>query len=336
MAVETDRQAELEFVFHATSNGIVITDAGGRIVLVNPAFAHMLRLAAEDCIDRTPQDALKQRELVDLLTKRGEHTASVRLPKKRLAVCMATDLPGGGRVAVLQDVTEQQDLESRREALVTAIAHDLRNPISAIGGFADLVARSGALTAQQEKYLDRVRQTAAKLNKIILPLVDLAWIEAGMPLRHEPCRLGVLIHEAVGRLADMAREKRITIAISTQEPMPVVMGDPDRLLEAVYNLLHNAILYSPTEVTVAVHAYQQDEEVVCTVADPGPGIPEVELDLIFDRLYRSSDEAVRDLPGGGLGLTVARTIVERHGGKIWAESDYGRGSVFTFILPSAR
>jgi signal transduction histidine kinase len=83
-----------------------------------------------------------------------------------------------------------------------------------------------------------------------------------------------------------------------------------------------------------VHAYQQAAEVFCTVADPGPGIPDEELDIIFTRLYRS--ESVRDLPGGGIGLTLARTVIERHGGVIWAESEYGRGSTFTFVLPSAR
>ncbi len=336
MAAENDLQAALDFLFHTTSDGVVITDAGGRVSRVNPALGQMLRIPLEDCLGREPKEAFKQRDLVDLLIGRGEQSREVRLPKKRLAVGMATDLLDGGRIAVLHDVTEQHDVESRREALVSAIAHDLRNPISALGGFADLVARSGELNEEQDKFLTRVRQTADKLNKLILPLVELAWIEAGMPLRHEPCRLGVLIYEAVGRLAEMAREKKITIAISTQEPMPLVMGDPERLLQVVYNLLHNAVLYSPREVTVAVHAFEHGEEVMCTVADPGPGIREGDLEQIFDRMYRSSDESVRDLPGSGLGLTLARVIVERHGGRIWAESEYGRGSTFTFVLPSAQ
>lgn len=336
MSAPEELQAELDFLFMTTDNGVVVADAGGKISRMNPALGQMLHLPPEKCLGQEPQQAFKVRGLVELLTQRGERAADVRLPKKRLAVGIGTDLPGGGRIVILQDVTEQKDLESRREALVAAIAHDLRNPISAIGGFADLAARSGDLNEKQDKYLARVRQTAAKLDKIILPLVDLAWIEAGMPLRHEPCRLGIIIHEATGKVADFAREKKITIAISTQEPMPVVMGDPGRLLEVVYNLLHNAVLYSPPEVTVAVHAFEHEDEVWCTVADPGPGIPKEDLDKIFDRMYRSSDETVRDLPGGGLGLTVARTIVQRHGGTIWAESEYGRGSTFTFVLPSAR
>jgi signal transduction histidine kinase len=295
----------------------------------------MMQKPIEACVGHRPVEVFaKRRGLVELLHNRGDQVRDIRLSRKRMAVGAATDLPDGGRIAVVRDVTERENLESRRSALVGAIAHDLRNSISAISGFAGLVARRGALNEQQEQYLDRMCDLAGRLDAVIQPLVDLAWIESGMPMKHEPCRLGVLIHQAVGELSALAQQKDTTIAISTQEPMPVVMGDPDRLRQVVYNLLHNAILYAPPEVTVAVHAYQQAAEVFCTVADPGPGISEEELDIIFTRLYRS--EAVRDLPGGGIGLTLARTVIERHGGVIWAESEYGRGSTFTFVLPSAR
>ncbi len=330
-------EAAFEFVFHATNNGIVLTDADGVIRRINPALAGMLLLSIDECLGQRPAVVFRTRHgLVELLAKHGEQVRQIRLPKKRLAFGTGVDLPDGGRVAVVQDITEQEDLESRRSALVDAIAHDLKNVISALTGFADLVEKAGPLNERQRQFLHRVLQNANKLNGVILPLVDLAWIEAGMPFRHEPCRLGILIHQAVSQLSDMAREKSITIAISTQEPMPVVIGDPERLQQVVYTLLHNAILYSPREVTVVVHAYQQGAEVICTVADPGPGIPAAELDLIFNRLYRSEDEAVRDLPGGGIGLTLAQAVVTRHGGDIWAESEHGKGSTFTFVLPSAR
>ncbi len=100
-------------------------------------------------------------------------------------------------------------------------------------------------------------------------------------------------------------------------------------------MLHNAILYSHEEQSVAIHAWQGGEYVYCSVADQGIGIMPGELEQVFDRMYRSNDEYVRNLPGGGLGLTIAQTIVNRHGGKIWAESEYGRGSIFTFVLPLA-
>jgi two-component system phosphate regulon sensor histidine kinase PhoR len=114
------------------------------------------------------------------------------------------------------------------------------------------------------------------------------------------------------------------------------MGDPDRLRLVIYNLLHNAILYSNPEQLAIIHAWEDEGEVFCSVADRGLGVADDELDLIFDRMYRSRDERVRDRPGGGLGLTVARTIIRRHGGDIWAASNLGEGSTFTFVLPTSR
>jgi signal transduction histidine kinase len=213
------------------------------------------------------------------------------------------------------------------------VSHDLRNPISAIGGFADLVAKVGDLNPQQEKFLTRIQQTVTKLHGLVGTLVDLSWIEAGMPLAHVPISMGELISQAVDEVSALALHERITIAVSLQDPLPTVTGDPVRLQMMVHNLLHNAIIYSPPQQTVAIHAWSEENEVYCSIADRGLGIADDELEMIFDRLYRSRDEAVRDLPGGGLGLTIAKTIVERHGGDLWASSNLGEGSTFTFILP---
>src|SRR5690606_8346033 len=128
--------------------------------------------------------------------------------------------------------------------------------------------------------------------------------------------------------------RRMTIAISIQSPMPSIMGDPDRIQIAIHNILHNAIIYSHPEQTVAVHAWSDTHEAYCSVADQGIGIADDELELIFDRLYRSRDEQVQAIPGGGLGLTIARTIIMRHGGDMWASSNLGEGSTFTFVLPT--
>ncbi|MEP6985413.1 MAG: ATP-binding protein, partial [Chloroflexota bacterium] len=141
------------------------------------------------------------------------------------------------------------------------------------------------------------------------------------------------IEKIVNDLSDMAQEKQVSIATSLQNPLPTVMGDQSRLELTVRNLLHNAILYSQPETTIAVHSWGDSNELYFSVADRGIGIADEEIELIFDRLYRSKDERIRELPGGGLGLTVAKTIVKRHGGDIWASSNLNVGSTFTFVLP---
>lgn len=324
-----------DFIVRTTADGIIVTDDKNLITRVNPAAAAMLGMRVENMIGQTPQRCFgKNPAIVNLFTRPGDQTLDVRLPKRRLAVGNATSFKDGSRVVMLQDVTEQRDLESRREQLISTVAHDLRNPISALEGYADLMMKFGEMNEQQQRFATRIRQTTRNLYDVIESLVDLAWIEAGMPLSHLPIQLARVIDRVVHELSGLAYSRQIAIAVSLQQPMPVVMGDPERIQLAVRNLLHNAIIYSVPEQTVAIHAWGDDHEAYCTVADQGIGIADDEIQLIFDRLYRSRDERVREIPGGGLGLTLAKKIISRHGGDIWASSNLGEGSTFTFVLPT--
>ncbi|MBZ0302756.1 MAG: PAS domain-containing sensor histidine kinase [Anaerolineae bacterium] len=324
-----------EFIFRSTADGILIADSNNSLIAANPAAVAMLRLTVEELIGKKIDQCLRHNhELVNLFNRCGDQVMDVHLPKRRLAVGVATRFKDGKRLVLLQDVTEQRDLESRRKALVTAVAHDLRNPISAISGYAELVAKFGDLNENQQRFNGRIQQTALKIHELAEPLVDLAWIEAGLPLAHVPIQLSDLIKQAVMELSSLAASQRVTIAISVQAPMPPIMGDPTRIQIAIAHLLHNAISYSEPEETVAIHAWSDTHEAYCSVADQGIGIADDELDLIFDRLYRSRDARVQAIPGGGLGLTISRTIIKRHGGDIWASSNLDAGSTFTFVLPT--
>lgn len=295
----------------------------------------MLSVVPEEVIRKSPRQAFSNNmALINLFARSGDQTLDVRLPRRRLAVGIATTLPTGERMVMLHDVTEQRDLENRREALIRTMSHDLRNPLTAINGFADLLTKVGDLNDQQVRFVTRIRQTTTKLYDVVGDLVDLAWIEAGMPLEHKPIQLRDIIHDAVNRVTPLAHTNKIIIATSVQNPMPTVMGDPIRLGQVIYHLLHNAIIYSHPEQTVVIHGWGDSSEVYCSVADRGIGIADDEIELIFDRMYRSRNDYVRDLSGGGLGLTISKTIVERHGGDIWASSNLGEGSTFTFVLPA--
>lgn len=326
-----------DYVFRSTSDGILIANEQSLLVAVNPAAAAMLRVTVEELLGKTPESCLsKHPALVNLFTREGDQILDVRLPKRRLAVGIASGFKDGKRLVLLQDVTEARDLESRREALVSAVSHDLRNPIAAMGGYAELVEKFGDLNDNQRRFTQRIQQTATKIHDVAGPLVDLAWIEAGLPLAHLPIQLTTTIRKVVDEMAPLAHERKITLAISIQSPMPPVMGDPEHITIAIRSLLHNAIVYAHPEQTVAIHAWGDTHEAYCSIADQGIGIADDELELIFDRLYRSRDQRVLEIPGSGLGLTIARTIMRRHGGDIWASSNLGEGSTFTFVLPAIR
>lgn len=326
-----------DFIFRRTSDAVIVVDTNRMIAQVNPAAAVLLNLSLDSLVGHSVDQALaKFPSLIHLFSSATDQQVDVRLPKRRLALGFASTLEDGMRVAVLQDVTEQRELDSRRETFVTTMAHDLRNPVGALIGYADLVAAVGELNDEQHIYLDRVKQTADRLQEIAAELVDLAWFEAGMPMQQLPIRLRTVIDGAIRATTAYAQTKQITIALSVQDPLPLIMGDRRRLEQALTKLIHNAIHYSDPERVVIVHAWGDEDKAYCSVADRGFGIAPDEIENVFDRMFRSKDARVRALPGGGLGLTIAKRIIARHGGDVSVTSSFGTGSTFTFVLPGVR
>jgi two-component system sensor histidine kinase ResE len=324
-------------LYRRSPDGILLADDTGMITEINPAAAALLGVTPDSVIGRYPIQVFKTLPaLMNLFNREGDQTLDVRLPRKRLAAGMAATLADGRRIILLHDVTEQRELESRREALSSTMTHDLRNPISALTGYTDLVARSGELNDEQAYFLKRVQQTTQKLYDVAGDLVDLVWLEAGMPMKHISINLRDVISDVIATLNPLAEKKSISIFVAIQDPLPPVMGDPDRIKVVISKLLHNALLYSDEERMVAVHAWGDTTAAFCSIADRGFGISEDEIEMVFDRLFRSKDERVQAIPGGGLGLTIARRIVQRHGGEISASSSLDKGSTFTFRLPSAQ
>jgi two-component system phosphate regulon sensor histidine kinase PhoR len=332
-----DHQSALhDFIYRTAAEGILQADATGRCSGMNPAAASMLQVSVDQIIGKSPRQVFGNNiNLIRLLRQGGPEVLEITLAKGRIARGIGHDLPDKSRVVILHDITEQYQLDSRREALIKAISHDLRNPISALNGYAELVAKFGELNDHQQRFVMRIQQTATKLWDVITNLVDLSWIEAGMPLLYIPIEMSSLIHKAVNELMTEARRQNIKIVISTQDPIPTIMGDPERIKQAIYHLVDNAIQYSEPQSNVVVHAWQQGNLVFCSIADRGLGIAEHEIDQIWDRLWRSANERVRNIPGGGVGLTYVRTIIKRHGGDISVESTPGEGTTFTFVLPLA-
>lgn len=331
-----ERAFQLDFLFQTAAEGILITQADGYLARLNPAAAAMLELTPDRALGEPTTVLFKHRaDLIRLCNAAGEQHAEITLPHKRLATGVAVDRPGGGRIVILHDITERASLDSRREALIRQIAHDFRNPLNAVDAYADLVSKFGGLTSEQIKMLGRVRQTTRKLYELSETLVDLAWVEAGMALDHRPFELAHLIREAIERLEPEARTRDITMVLSIQDPVPTVIGDPSRIKQAIVHLLENGVRYSYPDSSVAIHAWQEGARVFCSVGDQGIGISADDLENIWDRMWRSNDERVRAVPGGGIGLTFAQAIIRRHGGRIWVESKLDEGTTITFVLPLA-
>ncbi len=329
------QESLFDALIRRSADAILLTDKAGTLEIVNPAAVALLGLNLRESWGYRAADVFaKNAALLALFNRPGDINIDVKLPRKRIASGAGVTLPDGKRLVTLRDVTEQHDLDARRESLVAALAHDLRNPLTSIGAYLDLVAQISGLTDEQHDYLARAHHSTTRLYEVLDELVELAWIESGMPFRHGAVELGAVIERALIDLTPTADAKAINFAVAVQQPMPLVMGDAVRLTSALKQVVINALHYSDSETLVAVHGWGDSRHAMISIADQGYGIARDEIEQIFDRFYRSKDARVQTIAGAGLGLTTARRIIQRHGGTIEVNSTFDKGSNFTLSLPS--
>ena len=232
-----------------------------------------------------------------------------------------------------------QELDRLKSDFVSNVSHELRTPLTAIKGAVDLVLRevAGPLTEKQAHYLTRVRSNTQHLAGLINDLLDLSKIEEGkIELQAERVSLGVLVHEVVETLKPVATEKSIGIEAILPQSSPLVWADREKITQILTNLIGNAIKFTPPYGRVTVSSASANPDWVrVSISDTGPGILTSEREKIFDKFYQIAENEGPKPKGTGLGLTISKTLVELHGGKIWVESGSNRGSVFNFTLPAA-
>ena len=222
----------------------------------------------------------------------------------------------------------------RRRAMAD-IAHELRTPLSVLQ--IDLESIEDGLTEPTPDVIAGLQQEVALLDRLVEDLRMLSLAEAGdLQLEVQPVDVGELVQGAVKHVRSAAREKGVGLSTELSDQLSPVAGDAQRLTQVLLNLLSNALRHTPSNGRITVAAQQiGGKEVQVTVQDTGDGIPPGELPHVFERFHRPDRARSRDTGGSGLGLTIARSLVEAHGGRIWAQSVEGQGSTFTFALPAA-
>lgn len=225
-------------------------------------------------------------------------------------------------------------VESMRRRLIGDISHELRTPLTAIKGSMEGLM-DGILPANEETF-QQIHAEADRLNRLVDDLQELSRVEArAYQLDIKPVDVASLMHTVTRRLSPQAESKRISLDIELAADLPRALADEDRAVQVLTNLTGNALQYTPEDGKVTIAAKRIDDEIQITVRDTGIGIPPEHLPHIFDRFYRVDKSRSRRAGGGsGIGLTIARALVEAHGGRIWAESaGEGHGSTFNFTLP---
>ncbi len=228
-----------------------------------------------------------------------------------------------------------EQVEARRRQLIADVSHELRTPLTAIKGYMEGLM-DGVLPANLETF-HQVYQEADRLSRLVDDLQELSRVEAGaIELHFRPVAVSQVIATVKKRLGPQIEAQGLTLNIHLAEPLPPVLADEDRLIQVLTNLVGNAIKFTPSGGQITIEAEKRGNEVYIAVQDTGIGIPAEHLPRIFDRFYRVDRSRARGTGGSGIGLTIARHLVEAHGGRIWAESEgEGKGSRFTIALPMA-
>jgi len=225
--------------------------------------------------------------------------------------------------------------EQRRMELIGDVAHELRTPLGSIKGTMEGLV-DGVLTAEPATFL-LVQREVSRLQRLVHDLEELSRAEAGqVPLNLRAAAPADLVRAAADRLQPQFEDKSVRLHVDLPADLPQVRADPSRIIQVLLNLLGNALQYTPSGGQVTVRAWRDSREVVVAVQDTGIGIPAEHLPHIFERFYRVDKSRSRPGGGSGIGLTIAKHLVEAHGGRIWATSPGpGQGSTFSFTLPIA-
>lgn len=263
----------------------------------------------------------------------GELT--VRIEQGPTLLVRARRTSGGDVWLVLEDVSELRRLQRIRTEFIDNLSHELRTPLTTVSLLAEtLAADADTLPAKAAERVAKIEVETGHLVQMVNELLDLSRIESGIAtVAIDDIDLGSLALATADRLRLFAERQGVTLRVNAPSAVPLVRGDRERIGQALLNLLHNAVKFSPTGSTVIVAVSPAESEVVVAVQDHGQGIPRTALPRIFERFYKADRARTRGAGGTGLGLSIARHIVEAHGGRIWAESEEGTGSTVSFAIP---
>ncbi len=341
----TDERNRSTAILGSMVEGVAAVTGDERILFCNLAFEQILELPVGTSQGRTLVEALRQADLIALVRQAlsgvEELTGEVEVGTVRRRNFSVTAAPvrsagANGAVLVLHDITELRRLERVRRDFVANVSHEFKTPLTAIQGFAETLL-NGALDdkANRKRFVEIIRDHARRLARLTDDLLKLSRIEAGrLELEIRPIRVQALVNGCVETARFNAQARGLNIHVDLEENSPAVRGDGAQLGEVLQNLLDNALQYTPSGGKIDVKARSNGNEVIFTVSDSGIGIPESDLERIFERFYRVDAARSREAGGTGLGLAIARHIVEAHGGRIWVESAIGQGSRFHFSVPS--
>lgn len=360
------KDGELGSVCDGLWMGLMLVDEALKVKYVNGAASVLLRASREDLAGADLRKVLDEPRVLDAI--RGVAAGSVR---NRVIVEIRRpgedDVPatvgkdaapmvqagGGGSVlrvtvrplrkedsavalVVIEDVTQQRVADEARNSFVAQATHELRTPLTNMRLYLEMLLEGGGAEDAKKRAdaLNVISQEARRLERIVGDMLSVSEIEAGsMKLNRDDVRINTVFQEMEADFREQASAKEIKLRFDLPPKMPVLMGDRDKIVMALHNLVGNAIKYTPAGGEVTVRVSEEKGNLTVDVTDNGIGIREDEREKIFEKFYRAKDRRITNITGTGLGLAIAREVVRMHGGDVTVRSQLDKGSTFTMTLP---
>lgn len=356
-----ERQME-EMLLYETSilnnmaDGLVAINQNGIIDIFNPAFLSMFNLSDREIAGREYNEIFAA-DLTSLIEKgmsgeKGTIKGEISLANGRIGRVIVNPILNDeflGSVVLVHDITKEKEIDNMKTDFISTVSHELRTPLTSVLGFAKIIKRRlnddifPQVKTEDKKIQKAINQVEGnigiiisegeRLTKLINDVLDIAKMEAGkIEWKKEALSIGEIIERAATATYALFEQKGLRLVKDIEDGLPEIIGDRDRLIQVIINLISNAVKFTD-KGSVTCTAKRSGDQIVVSVIDTGRGIAKEDTLKVFEK-FKQVGEVLTDKPAGtGLGLPICKQIVEHHGGRIWVESELGKGSVFSFALP---
>ncbi|MBE2197875.1 MAG: PAS domain-containing protein [Anaerolinea sp.] len=332
----------LAAVLASTTDAVIVTDQTKRVLLVNRAMERIFHLNAAEVVGRQVTDVIKVEPLVKALTHDDESAHNHEFPHNgrvyytNAAPIISNDGQALGRVAVLHDITHYKEVDELKSNFVSTVSHDLRSPLTFMRGYATMLPMVGEMSDKQRQYTDKILSGIDQMAQLVDDLLDLGRIEAGVELAYNKIDVGPMLTDIAQEYWQHTHLSGIKLHVDVPANLPPIYGDQSLIRQAITNYIGNGIKYAPNSGQMMLRAENVNGEVIISVKDNGPGIPQEVQMRLFEKFFRAQQRGTEKIKGSGLGLAIVKSIAEKHGGRVWCQSEPGKGSTFYFSVPIAR